>query len=226
MKLKNKKLILIAFIAFFVFKLVFRDALEIFSKDNIVIQVIGNTILLILILVFSKNDLYDDYKLKFYPIRKKTKLKVILYMCLVVILSNVLVKILFKLILHSKPLIATNEAIADAMQEKFPIIMFIIPCIMAPIIEEYIFREVLYRCFLKFGVKTSIVLTGFMFGIMHFSASIGNSSFVTISIQAISYISIGIYFGYLRHKYDSLILTIFLHFLNNTFASIINLIAK
>lgn len=77
-------------------------------------------------------------------------------------------------------------------------------CIVAPIIEECIYRGAVLRSLEKYGRGFSILASAILFGLMH-----GN--FYQIFMATI----VGIILGYLAMEY-SIKLTIILHILNNT----------
>lgn len=95
------------------------------------------------------------------------------------------------------------------------IILFLLLCILTPVVEEVIFRKVVYNFFEpRTGHIVAIIGTGVIFGLMHV---ITYGDF----IQSIPYILMGISFGYIYYRSNkNIYVTIGVHFLNNfmTFA--------
>lgn len=76
--------------------------------------------------------------------------------------------------------------------------------IIAPIFEELIFRGLILRTLVKYNTTIAILVSSVAFGMMHMNFE-----------QAIPTMALGMLFGYVSLKYDSLALPIVLHFLNN-----------
>lgn len=83
---------------------------------------------------------------------------------------------------------------------------FITVCILAPIIEEILFRGILLRGLLQKGISPilAIVLTSFLFGLAHLNPW-----------QFLGAGFLGSIFGFVYYRTQSLWLPIFLHALNN-----------
>ena len=81
----------------------------------------------------------------------------------------------------------------------------------APIIEEIIFRGIIQKGMINNGVKprNAILVSAFIFGIVHFNPW-----------QFIGAFLLGIVLGVVYFKTKSLLMSIFLHFFNNTIAAI------
>jgi len=78
--------------------------------------------------------------------------------------------------------------------------------IMAPLLEECLFRGILYGQFRKYGKIFAITITSLLFGLMHFNL-----------VQCIAAILIGIVFAWIRETYG-LKYSILMHIANNTVA--------
>jgi len=106
-----------------------------------------------------------------------------------------------------------NEATIASMFQPEPLrlaVLFLTLCVLTPIVEETIFRRVLFGFFPKrFGPVVPILVSGFVFGLMHV-ASYGDF------IQAIPYVAMGLVFGavYWMSK-RNIYVTMGVHFINN-----------
>lgn len=85
--------------------------------------------------------------------------------------------------------------------------------IIAPIIEEIVFRGFVLKNFSRYNVYTGIVLSGLFFGLMH-----GNF------YQFIFTVPFGMALAYMTVKSNSILPAIFAHFLANAGVTVINLI--
>ena len=78
--------------------------------------------------------------------------------------------------------------------------------LVAPLLEECLFRGILYSHFRKFGKVFAITITALLFGLMHFNM-----------VQFIAAFFIGIVFAWIRETYG-LKYSILMHIANNTVA--------
>lgn len=90
--------------------------------------------------------------------------------------------------------------------------MLIYMCVLGPVMEEVMYRGVLLKRARVFGDRTAVVYTALMFGLMH-----GNIS------QFLYATAIGLIFGYVAVKTNSIRYTVLLHIVVNTFSSVIAL---
>lgn len=91
------------------------------------------------------------------------------------------------------------------------IIVFIYACIVAPILEELLFRGYVINLFKKYGKKTAIIISACMFGITH-------AEFM----QILPAIFCGIILGILYIKTNNIKVCIACHMINNIFGIINN----
>lgn len=98
---------------------------------------------------------------------------------------------------------------------NYKIAGFITICILAPIFEEIIFRGIILKGMLNHKVKPviAIFVSGLIFGLAHLNPW----QFIGAGI-------LGIIFGFIYYRTNSLFLTMLLHFLNNTLSYILMLI--
>lgn len=96
--------------------------------------------------------------------------------------------------------------VSFTMMLDYKIAAFITVCILAPILEEIIFRGFVLRGMLQNKVNpiVAIIMSGLIFGAAHLNPW-----------QFIGAGFLGIVFGYIYYRTKSLILCIFLHALNN-----------
>lgn len=94
------------------------------------------------------------------------------------------------------------------------IILFFSLCVLPPILEELLFRGAVMKSLLPFGERFAIAASALTFSLRHMNAA-----------QSITAFSFGLFAAYLDVKYRSLLPSILIHFLNNTF-SYVTLIAS
>ncbi|XMB72366.1 type II CAAX endopeptidase family protein [Mycoplasmatota bacterium WC30] len=90
------------------------------------------------------------------------------------------------------------------------VMLFLLLCVFTPVVEEVIFRKVIYNFFEpKTSHVVAIIATGVIFGLMHV---IAYGDF----IQSIPYIMMGMTFGYIYYRSNkNIFVTIGVHFANN-----------
>ncbi len=112
-----------------------------------------------------------------------------------------------------------NENMIGSMFSENPlnlVLLFLLLCVFTPIVEELVFRKVIYNFFeKKLGVIAAIASSGIIFGLMHV-VSYGDF------IQAIPYVLMGSVFGYIYYiGKKNIYITIGVHFINNLLSYII-----
>ena len=113
---------------------------------------------------------------------------------------------------------ATNQqTIVDQLHRNGAVFVIISSVIVAPILEELIFRKVLFKI-IKNG-KVALVVSSLLFGLMHL---VSEPSFLSGMIHGISYIGAGFVFGLIYLKTKKNVYTpIIAHFLTNVLALIL-----
>ena len=102
-----------------------------------------------------------------------------------------------------------NEANVQTLIEKMPIVAFIITTLLAPFIEEMVFRKSLQDCF---NNKTLyLIISGILFGLVHVMGS-GN---IYEYLLIIPYGALGFMFAKTINETDNIYSTILLHMLHN-----------
>ncbi|WP_432667336.1 CPBP family intramembrane glutamic endopeptidase [Wukongibacter baidiensis] len=103
--------------------------------------------------------------------------------------------------------IQVSEWVVEAFDDMLinPFVAFVSICVFAPVFEEIIFRGIILEQLSKrYGMATSLIVSGFIFGLIHFNLHQGANAFF-----------IGIIIGFIYLKTKSLLLCMFWHFANN-----------
>ena len=129
-------------------------------------------------------------------------------------LSNLLGNILTQLIgaIKGDPV---ENAILGAMQGLNPILSIVIVGILAPVMEEFLFRKLLIDRTIAYGEGTSVVFSGLIFGLFHGNLNQFAYAFV-----------IGMFFGFLYVKTGKLRYTILMHMAINNISNISMILLK
>lgn len=102
-----------------------------------------------------------------------------------------------------------DDAIADLVSELNPLTAFFVMVLLAPALEEWIFRKLLVDRTIRYGEGTAIFLSGLMFGLFH-----GNLN------QFVYTFLIGTFWAFIYVKTGRLRYTIYLHMALNFMGSI------
>ena len=99
-----------------------------------------------------------------------------------------------------------NELMEQAGIGVDSILMIIYAILLGPIVEELCFRGVTYGILKKSNVRPGLVIfiSALLFGIMHMNL-----------VQGVYAMILGLFLGFLRYKYRSVLLTIVMHILFN-----------
>lgn len=102
-----------------------------------------------------------------------------------------------------------DDAIADLVSELNPLTAFFVMVLLAPALEEWIFRMLLVDRTIRYGEGTAIFLSGLMFGLFH-----GNLN------QFVYTFLIGAFWAFIYVKTGRLRYTIYLHMALNFMGSV------
>lgn len=186
------------------------QAKQIFENPSFMgtMSIISVVIALIPILIYRRKKFFE-YDLKVE--NKKFTLKTVIFWFIILLSVNYASGLFvggLELGLNTIGLSAISALKDLELFNQSAVSIIIYGCIVAPIVEEFIYRGAVLRSLEKYGKKFAILVSGILFGLMH-----GN--FYQIFMAA----GIGIILGYLATEY-SIKLTIMLHMINNTFVEV------
>lgn len=118
---------------------------------------------------------------------------------------------------------SANQDSIDAMTKIAPFLSGLYVCILAPILEEIIFRFGLFRSLLKFGKKAAVIIVAFIFAGMHLIASLEEGTLLadltSLPVYLIGGISLTV--AYCREK--DIAVSICIHFMYNSLGFLMSL---
>lgn len=181
-----------------------------YSNFNLTGKVICNisieVILIAIVLIIYKNQIindFKDYKNNFKPyIKKYTE-----YWAFAVALMIIANIIIINIYPNSQ---ATNQQAINELFKVAPIYIIISSVVLAPIIEELVFR-LSFRCIFKNDI-IFIILSGISFGAMHI---IGSYTCLADWLYIIPYSIPGLVFAYTLEKSNNIFVPMSLHFMHN-----------
>ena len=182
---------------------------------QILLSCFSNLILLLILFFIYRLDLRIEWK-KFKNSFDKSMDSCIKYWFLGLMgmmISNILINTLFKLGQ------AENEQLVQGMITDFPLVMLLNAGVIAPIIEELVFRKT-FRDTIK-GKWAFILTSSLVFGFMHVLVATSLIEMIFI----IPYTLLGMAFAYMYYDTDSIYTSILAHILHNTILIIISILA-
>jgi len=136
----------------------------------------------------------------------------------VIIIFNIVSGIILEHVFHVTT--NSNEEGLNEMQEINPTFTIIYVCIIGPIIEELIFRRLIFWLIKKFSVVLAYLVSSFLFAFGHFGFSF--STLISEIYFFPVYFIMGVIFAY-TYNYDGYILASMLsHILNNTAVTLLS----
>ena len=105
--------------------------------------------------------------------------------------------------------IGQNEETVQELIGQTPFIAFLLTTILAPFIEEMLFRKLLQDCFNN--KILFMIISGFLFGLVHVLGAENYLEYLLI----ISYGALGFMFSHTLNKTDNIYVTIMLHMFHN-----------
>ena len=182
---------------------------------QILLSCFSNLILLLILFFIYRLDLRIEWK-KFKNSFDKSMDYCIKYWFLGLMgmmISNILINTLFKLGQ------AENEQLVQGMITDFPLVMLLNAGVIAPIIEELVFRKT-FRDTIK-GKWAFILTSSLVFGFMHVLVATSLIEMIFI----IPYALLGMAFAYMYYDTDSIYTSILAHILHNTILILISILA-
>ena len=112
-----------------------------------------------------------------------------------------------------------NQVLLETITNAHPLIMIITTVIFAPILEEMIFRGIVFGWFYELNPKLAYLVSGFIFGFIHVMISILSGN-ISEWVQIFGYFFMGVGLCYLYEKRDNIYVPILAHATNNLIAMI------
>lgn len=148
----------------------------------------------------------------FKELSGETKLKIALAGYGIIYLISFITNLIIQLIDFGSQ--SANQMNVETIMATAPLPMIIAVVVFAPIIEELVFRGIIFRSLRKFNVPLAIIVSGFLFGFIHVSSAVFAGDFSQL-LQVLPYMAMGIVFAYSYEKSKSISVPIYLHMINN-----------
>lgn len=193
------------------------------SEQNLLYYVLVFKAMFILYLVLTilisiihrkklKAKLYQTYQKRYQIIRK-----LLMYIGIMITITICLYAVSYFLLGDPTSLIGDNQAMINQVVLGAPnIYVFVVVLILAPIIEEYIFRYGLINNLLKNrNVILKVIISALIFSFIHVGFSQLNKSIIEFGYLMLLYLPMAIVYSYVYVKEKSIVYPLSLHILNN-----------
>lgn len=174
-------------------------------KNDALAQIIGLSIFAITLFLIYFKDLKKELKhfLKNFKISVREDFKYYLAGLFVMIMSNLIIAVTIKEI-------SANEEAVRSLLVSSPLLMMIQISVLAPLIEELMFRKSLMPIIKNKWIYA--LVSGLLFGGAHL---LGEPITLTGLVYIIPYSSLGVVFALMNHVNKSTWNSIFMHFVHN-----------
>ncbi len=187
------------------------------QNGKFIINILYELLIIIIIIFILKESVINDFNIYKKNIKAyyKEYIKYWFYALVLMYISNYLILLFFT------NDIANNEQLVRQLFEVNPIFTFILASILAPILEELVFRLSIYKI-LQNHKYIFIITSGIVFGLMHV---LGSANTLVEWLYLIPYSIPGCVFAYTLTKSNNIFVPISLHLTHNTFALILQVLA-
>ena len=120
---------------------------------------------------------------------------------------------------------SANQAGIETIMNVCPVPMILAVVVCAPIVEELIFRGIIFRSFRKINVYLALFVSSFAFGFIHISSYVLSGD-MSQWIQMLPYMAMGFVFALSYEKSKSIAVPMYLHFINNLISVITIMLIK
>lgn len=136
---------------------------------------------------------------------------------LIYFLMNLCVGIIISALLGGKDVNPGNQDTVEALLQLHPLFMILSSTIVAPFIEEFIFRGCVFTPLYKNHKILAFVISASVFGFMH-TLPYMSSNFYREAVLSLSYISSGLYFCLIYAKHKNIFSSVMMHGIVNSIA--------
>lgn len=146
-------------------------------------------------------------------------IRMIAYVIVLILMVNFGLSILISLVTQTDT--SQNQQIIENNSMISPFYTFFYTCIIAPVLEETIFRGGIYTFVKdKLGVIAALVISSILFGMIHVSSSLFSGDLNDL-VYLILYAGIGAILGYAYERSQTIIVPVGIHAGNNLFSFIL-----
>lgn len=113
-----------------------------------------------------------------------------------------------------------NQAMIETITLTSPVLMIITTVLLAPVLEEFVFRGILFGWAYEINPKFAHILSAFIFAMLHIILALLSGN-VAEWIQIFAYFLMAIVLSYLYEKTNNIFVPVLTHMINNLITMII-----
>lgn len=136
------------------------------------------------------------------------------------IVSNIIVMALLAFF-GQKQMSSENQQLVEKLLTNAPLFMTFQAVVLAPILEELLYRGLLFRTLYSRNKNMAHVISAFLFGFSHIYSGLFSGD-ITQIIHIIPYMSMGFAFSYAYEKRKNICVPIIMHMLNNLISTLLS----
>lgn len=184
-----------------------------FDNDAFIETFMNVTIVFVILLMIKRNG--DKLRFDFSIFKRKEVRREVIKLVVINMLISIGALLILTRIIYAIDPIDKEEILSETPLVYNVLFNFILGVIIAPVLEEFVFRGVIFsRLSKRFGLIAGMVLSSFIFAVGHIKMNI-IGAFVCGLIACI-----------LFKKYNNILVNISMHFLNNFILMITSLIPE
>lgn len=185
---------------------------DISKSQEYIVEIISSLLCVIPFIILAKNN-NSAYLVKDAQTQNK-KIYIFRSFCVVLMLQlicNLVIKFLDEYLFNGFISATAPDLLPTELTGFNLMLYYLYVGFIGPVIEEYIFRGVIFGSLKKYGAWFAIIISSILFGFMHMNLS-----------QMFSAMFGGLVLGFVRAKSGSILPTIILHIVNNVIALLVN----
>ncbi|MEG0276464.1 MAG: type II CAAX endopeptidase family protein [Coprobacillus sp.] len=113
-----------------------------------------------------------------------------------------------------------NQAMIEVITKTSPVVMVITTVLLAPILEEFVFRGILFGWAYEINPKFAHIISAFVFAMLHIILALLSGN-IAEWVQIFSYFLMSIVLSYLYEKTNNIAVPILTHMINNLITMLI-----
>ena len=188
---------------------IFNEGLKYIIHNKYVCNLLSNLLFILFVVVIYFRDLVKEYK------RFKTNIKDTIRPTLKYYITGLMLMIFFNIILaYVVKNISLNESSVREMLFDHKIYMLISITLIAPVMEELVFRKSIFTVIRSKWVYATV--SGLLFGLAHILVNFTSGTFVfTDLLYILPYGSFGFMFAVMDYESDTVFSSIMMHSMHN-----------
>ena len=212
----------VGYFVFFPFIIVLLSEKVLQSYEYVIYMQFGSYLIVALIVVLLAKPLFIEANQNKFDNRRDNfayAVKSIVTMYGLMFVINLTLNLL------TKQSSSINQMDIINMSNNYPIITFVMAVLLAPIIEEIVFRGVIFRSLRNINYPIAIIISSLLFGLLHVVQSLFTGNYIDL-VYGLVYAMLGYYLGLNYERSGNIIVPIGMHVTINLISMLFVFLAK